>query len=78
MRTAAVVSSDRMPKKPTPVATEKPRMGRPRRTAEASDERITFRVTTAELELLTRAAGDLPVGDFIRDAALAAAREALR
>ena len=55
--------------------TAKPKIGRPRRTVDAADERITFRVTADELAELRAAAGSLALGDWIRDAALAAARQ---
>lgn len=52
----------------------KPKPGRPRRSAALADRRVTIRLTEAEHELLTTAAGVLPVSDWIRDAAIDAAR----
>jgi hypothetical protein len=54
--------------------TTKPRIGRPRRSAQLATERVTLRLTKAERVELERAAGDLSLSDWIRDAALAAAR----
>jgi uncharacterized protein (DUF1778 family) len=47
--------------------------GRPRRTADASDVRITIRVTADERARMARAAGNLSLSDWLRDVALAAA-----
>jgi uncharacterized protein (DUF1778 family) len=55
---------------------DKPRpIGRPRRSATAATDRITLRLTKAERAGLEHAAGDLAVSDWIRDVALAAAKD---
>jgi hypothetical protein len=56
------------------MATTKPTIGRPRRTKSLASERLTIRLTVAERAELERAAGAVPVSDWMRDVALAVAR----
>lgn len=54
----------------------KPKLGRPRRTRDAATVRLTIRLTPSERAELDRAAAPLSVSDWIRDIALAEARNA--
>jgi hypothetical protein len=58
----------------TLMATTKPTIGRPRRTAKLADNRITVRLTDDELSDIDAARGNLPRSDWMRDAVLEAAR----
>lgn len=53
-----------MAKHPKP---EKRPPGRPPRRGEAAETRVSVRVTDAELEAWTRAAGEQSLGEWIRD-----------
>lgn len=44
----------------------KPKIGRPRRAKSAADVRITIRLTEQEHRAWIKAAGDLPLGEWIR------------
>lgn len=52
----------------------KPKTGRPRRSAALADRRVSVRFTPDEYAEIKLAAGNLPVSDYIRDAAIEAAR----
>lgn len=53
--------------------TTKPRRGRPPRSPKPATERLELRLTVDENKRLLRAAGDRPLGEWVREVALACA-----